>query len=41
MRCYDRIYNYISMVIVDEFIAACAHNNDENKLNEEDLSMYK
>ena len=38
MRCYDRIQNYISMVIVDEFIAAC---KDENKLNEEDLSMYK
>ena len=35
--CYDRMWNYNSMVEQDESIAACAHNNeDDNKQNKDD-----
>ena len=37
MCCYDRIKNYISIVVIDEIIAACAHNKDDNEQNKDKL----
>ena len=35
MCCKDGIKNYISMVVVDESIAACMHNKEDNNLSED------
>ena len=35
MCCKDGIKNYIGMVVVDESIATCMHNKEDNNLSED------